>query len=141
MIKQLENEIRDLQKEMAEIRKDQAVLRLQPCREDSEIREKDVKFDELGRRTTIIRETIRDLARKRQLLISEPTKRRTYDSHCSDSSSLRCLWLLKGIRFPPQEGIYTPCYIHPAVGRAGDGLIGLNLNEYPLLSSVLSAGY
>jgi hypothetical protein len=73
MIKQLENQIRDLRKELAEIQKDQAVLRLQPCRGDSEIRGKDARFDELGRRAKAINETIRNLTRKRQLLISEPT--------------------------------------------------------------------
>jgi len=75
MIKQLENQIRDLRKELAEIRKDQAVLRLQPCRGDSEIRGKDAKFDELNSRARAINETIRNLTRKRQLLISEPTVR------------------------------------------------------------------
>jgi len=75
MIKQLENQIRDLQKELAAIQKDQAVLRLQPCQGDSEIRGKDAKFDELDRRAKIINETIRDLTRKRQLLISESTIR------------------------------------------------------------------
>jgi len=84
---ELEKQIRDLQKELAEIQKGQAVLRFQPCRGDSEIRAKDAKFDELDRRATIIRETIRDLTRKRQLLISESTPRSTYDSHCSDDSS------------------------------------------------------
>jgi chromosome segregation ATPase len=58
MIKQLENQIRDLKRELAEIQKDQAVLRLQPCRGDSEIRKKDEKFDELDRRAKIINETI-----------------------------------------------------------------------------------
>ncbi len=75
MIKQLEQEIRDLQKELAEIKKDQSVLRLQPCQGDSEIREKDSKFDELGRQVEIIGETIRGMTRKRQLLISESTIR------------------------------------------------------------------
>jgi len=75
MIKQLENQIRDLQKELAEIQKDQAVLRLQPCRGDSEIRGKDAKFDELDKRAKAINETIRGLTRKRQLLISESTIR------------------------------------------------------------------
>ena len=75
MIKQLENQIRDLQKELAAIQKDQAVLRLQPCQGDSEIRGKDAKFDELDRRAKIINETIRDLTRKRHLLISESTIR------------------------------------------------------------------
>ena len=71
MSKELENQIRDLQKELAEIQKDQAVLRLQPCRGDSEIRGKDAKFDELDRRAKAINETIRGMTRKRQLLISE----------------------------------------------------------------------
>ena len=71
MIKQLENQIRDLQKELAEIQKDRAVLRLQPCRGDSEIRGKDAKFDDLDRRAKAINETIRGMTRKRQLSISE----------------------------------------------------------------------
>jgi predicted nucleic acid-binding Zn-ribbon protein len=87
MLKELENQIRDLQKELAEVQRAQAVLRLQPCRGDSEIRAKDAKFDELDRRAAILRETIRDLTRKRQLLISESTSRGSYDSHNSDKSS------------------------------------------------------
>ena len=75
MIKQLENQIRDLQKELVEIQKDQAVLRLQPCRGDSDIRGKDAKFDELGRRAKAINETTRGMTRKRQLLISESALR------------------------------------------------------------------
>ncbi len=75
MIKEFERQLRDLQKELAEIKKDQSVLRLQPCRGDSEIIKKDAKYDEQDRRATIIRGTIRDLTRKRQLLISESTKR------------------------------------------------------------------
>ena len=87
MNEELERKIWDLQKELAKIKEDQSVLRLQPCRGDSEIMEKDAKYDELDRRATIIRATIRDLTRKRQLLISESTSRGSYDSHCSDSSS------------------------------------------------------
>ena len=75
MIKQLENQIRDLQKELAEIQKDQAVLRLQPCRGDSDIRGKDAKFDELDRRAKAINETTRGMTIKRQLLISESALR------------------------------------------------------------------
>ena len=71
MINQLENQIRDLRKELAEIKKNQALLRLQPCLGDSEIREKDEKFDELDGRAKAINETIRSMTRKRQLLISE----------------------------------------------------------------------
>ena len=87
MIKQLEQELRDLQKVLAEVQQDQAVLRLQPCRGDSEIRKKDEKFDELDRRVKIINETIRDLTRKRQLLISQSTTRGSYDSPSSSNSS------------------------------------------------------
>ncbi len=65
MTKELGKEIRDLQKELAEVQKNQAVLRLWPCRGDSEIREKDTKFDELNSRAETLRETIRDLTRKR----------------------------------------------------------------------------
>lgn len=75
MIKELENQIRDQKKELAEVQKDQAILRLEPCRGDSEIRKKDEKLDELDRRAKIINETIRDLTRKLQLLISQSTKR------------------------------------------------------------------
>jgi hypothetical protein len=87
MIKQLENQIRDLQKERAEIQKDQAVLRLQSCRGDSEIRGKDAKFDELDRRAKVINDTIRDMIRKRQLLISESAIRGNNESPSSKNSS------------------------------------------------------
>jgi len=87
MIKQLEKQIRDLQKELAEVQKGQDALRLQPCRGDSEIRKKDEKVDELDGRAKILEETIRDLTRKWQLLISESTSRGIYDSHRSDNSS------------------------------------------------------
>ena len=69
MIKELENRIRDLKRELAEIQKAQTVLRLQVCRGDSEIRDKDAKFDELSRRAREIDEILRDITRKRQLLI------------------------------------------------------------------------
>ena len=87
MIKQLENQIRDLKKELAEIQKDQAVLCLQSCRGDSEIRGKDVKFDELDRRAKVIKDTIRGMTRKRQLLISESTLRGNNESPRSKNSS------------------------------------------------------
>ena len=86
-IKELEKQIRDLQKELAEVQNDQAVLRLQPCRGDSEIREKDEKFDELDRRAKTINETIRDLTRKLQLLISESNKGASCDPPNSGNSS------------------------------------------------------
>ena len=87
MIKELEGEIRDLQKELAEVQKDQAVLRFQPCRGDSEIRKKDGKFDELVRRAKVINDTIRGMTRKRQLLLSESAPRTTYNSLGSNRGS------------------------------------------------------
>jgi chromosome segregation ATPase len=80
MIKQLEKQIRDLQKELAEVQKGQAALRFQPCRGDSEIREKDGKLEELVRRAKTIGESIRDLERKRQKLMAESTMR---ENSCS----------------------------------------------------------
>ncbi len=71
MVKKLEYQIRDLQKELAEIKKDQAILRTQPCRGDSEIRVKDAKFDEMDRRVKALTDNIRDTTRKRQLMISQ----------------------------------------------------------------------
>jgi len=72
MLKQLENQIRDLQKELAEIKKNQAALRLQPCLGDSEMREKEEKLDELAGRAKALNETLRDLTRKRQLCFPNP---------------------------------------------------------------------
>ncbi len=80
MVKQLEIQIRDLQKELAQIKRNQAALRLQPCLGDAEIREKEEKFDELDDRASVIIETLRDLTRKRQLLLSESAPRTVYNS-------------------------------------------------------------
>ena len=81
MIKELEKKIRDLQKELTEVQKERAILRLQPCRGDSEIRQKDEKFDELDRRVKNLEESIRDLTRKRQLSIRGSTSTGTCDFH------------------------------------------------------------
>jgi hypothetical protein len=87
MSKELEDQIRDLQKELAAIKKDQAVLRLQPCRGDSEMREKDAKFDELDRKARGIKETIRSMTRKRQLSNSKSALRGSCDSPSSNKLS------------------------------------------------------
>jgi hypothetical protein len=87
MIKQLENQIRDLQKELTEIKKNQAILRLQPCLGDSEIREKEEKVEELDGRAKAITETIRDLTRKHQLLLSESVPRTIYNPPGSNGVS------------------------------------------------------
>ncbi len=87
MIKQLEIQIRDLQKELAEIKRNQAALRLQPCLGDSEIKAKDEKIDELAVRTKALQDSIRDLTRKRQLLLSESAPRTTYNTPGSNKGS------------------------------------------------------
>ncbi len=87
MISQLENQIRDLKKELAEIKKNQALLRLHPCLGDSEIREKEEKFDELEGRAIATNETIRNLTRKHQLVLSEGAPRTTYDFPDSNRGS------------------------------------------------------
>jgi len=86
-MQELENQIRDLQKELAEVQKDQALLRLQPCQGDSEIRKKDEKIDELDKRAKFINESIRGLTRKLQLLISESNQRASCDSSNSSNPS------------------------------------------------------
>ncbi len=86
MARDLEPEIKNLQKELADIQKDQASLRLQPCRGDAEIMAKDAKYDELVRRAGILRETIRDLTRKQQLLISGSTTSAGCETPKSDPS-------------------------------------------------------
>jgi chromosome segregation ATPase len=70
MIMDLEEQIRGLRRELAEVEREQADLRLQPCKGDSEIAKKDAKFDELDRNAAILRKTIVDLIRKLQLLNS-----------------------------------------------------------------------
>ena len=85
MIKEIENQIRDLRKELAAIKNDQAVLRLQPCRGDSEIRGKEAKLTELDSRAKVINDTIRDMTRKRQLLISQSATKGSYASPPSSS--------------------------------------------------------
>jgi len=46
-MQELENKMRDLQKELAEVQMEQAALRLQPCRGDSDIGKKNARIDEL----------------------------------------------------------------------------------------------
>ena len=79
MIKELENQIRDLRGKSAEIQKEQAVLRLQACRGDSEIKAKDAKYHELDERAKEIRDALRDLTRKHQLLISQSATKGSYE--------------------------------------------------------------
>ena len=81
MIKQIEKEIRDLQKALAEVQKGQADLCLQACQGDSEIREKDEKLEELESRAKTINGAIHDLQRKRQVLMSESIMKKASQSN------------------------------------------------------------
>ncbi len=87
MITEVEKQIGTLEKELVDVQKEIAALRIQPCQGDSEIRKKDEKWDELDRRAAIIRKTIWDQTRKRQLLISESNKEASCDSPSSSNSS------------------------------------------------------
>ncbi len=87
MIKELEIQIRDLQRKLAEIQKDRAALRLQVCMGDSEIRKKDEKSDELDRRAKEIDEDLRAMIKKRQLLIFQSAAKGAHESAGSRDSS------------------------------------------------------
>lgn len=80
MIKQIERQIRDLQKELSEVLREQSSLRLQPCQGDIEIRKKEEKIEELDKRIKSIKQTIRELDRKRQEIMSETFKKDGYES-------------------------------------------------------------
>ncbi len=80
MIKQIEKQMRDLQKELSDIVKEQSSFRLQPCKGDAELRKKDEKLDDMGKRIKSINEALRELERKRQDLLSEALKKSGYES-------------------------------------------------------------
>jgi chromosome segregation ATPase len=80
MIKQIERQIRDLQKELSETQREQASLRLEPCRGDMDIRKKEEKLEGLGKRVKSIHQTIHELERKRQELMGEALKKSGLDS-------------------------------------------------------------
>jgi predicted nucleic acid-binding Zn-ribbon protein len=80
MMKQIERQIRDLQKELNETQKEQSSLRLQPCKGDPTIRKKEENLEELDKRIRSIRESIRELERKRQEVMSAPLKKDGYES-------------------------------------------------------------
>ena len=71
MIKQLEEQIRDLERELPEVWKEQNALRIQPCSGDSGIREKEGKLENLEIRARNIDIILQDLRRKRQRLMSQ----------------------------------------------------------------------
>ena len=80
MDKQIERQIRDLQRGLAEIKKEQSSLRLQPCKGDAGIRAKEEKLDGLDKRARSLKESIRELERKNQEWMSGPFKKEGYES-------------------------------------------------------------
>jgi chromosome segregation ATPase len=80
MIKQIERQVRDLQKELLEVQREWDSLRLQPCRGDVEIRKKDEVLRELEKRIESLHEKIRELERKRREMMSEAVKKTGYES-------------------------------------------------------------
>jgi len=80
MVKQVERQVRDLQKEFSEVQKEWDLVCLQPCRGDGEIRQKDERLSGLEKRLVAIREQIRELERKRREGLSETVKKAGYES-------------------------------------------------------------
>ena len=75
MIKQIERQVRDLQKELSEVQKEWNLVRLQPCRGDGDIRRKDEKLNSLEQRMDAIQDQIRELERKRRDVLSGTFKK------------------------------------------------------------------
>jgi len=80
MIKQIERQVRELQRELMEVQNDRDSIRLQPCWGDAEIRQKDKSLDGLEKRIDAIYEKIRELERRRREMMSEALKKAGYES-------------------------------------------------------------
>ena len=80
MIKQIERQVRDLQKELSEVQKEWNLVRLLPCRGDGDIRQKDQKLNSLEERVDAIQDQIRELERKRRDALSGTVKKVDQDS-------------------------------------------------------------
>jgi chromosome segregation ATPase len=79
-VKQLERQIRDLQKELLEARKEADLLRLQPCTGDFELRKKEEAMNEIENRADTINQNIRELEKKRREMMSTAVKCAVYES-------------------------------------------------------------
>ncbi len=78
--KQIERQIRDLQKELLEAKKESDLLRLQPCTGDFELRKKDEALTEIENRVDMINHNIRELEKKRREMMSATVKDSGYES-------------------------------------------------------------
>ncbi len=79
-VKQVERQIRELQKELLEAKKELDILRLQPCTGDFELRKKDEGMTEIESRMDITSQKIRELEKKRRDLMSPALKDPVYES-------------------------------------------------------------
>jgi chromosome segregation ATPase len=79
-VKQLERQIRDLQKELLDAKKEADLLRLQPCTGDFELRKKDEAMTEIETRVETINQTMRELEKKRREMMSAVMKNSVYES-------------------------------------------------------------
>jgi chromosome segregation ATPase len=79
-VKQIERQIRDLQKNLLDAKKEADLLRLQPCTGDFELREKEEAMTEIENRMDTINQNIRELEKKRREMMSTAAKDFGYDS-------------------------------------------------------------
>jgi chromosome segregation ATPase len=79
-VKQLERQIRDLQKELLDAKREADLLRLQPCTGDFELRKKDEAMTEIEARMETINQTIRELEKKRREMMSTALNDTGYES-------------------------------------------------------------
>ncbi len=80
MIRQIEGQVRELQKKLAETQKERNLLRLQPCKGDLEIRQKDEEIDCLDKGIAFLHQQIRESEKKRREMMSEALKKPGYES-------------------------------------------------------------
>jgi TolA-binding protein len=79
-VKQIERQIRDLQKEVLDARKEADLLRLQPCTGDFELRQKEEAMTEIENRMETMNQNIRELEKNRREMMSTAAKDFTYES-------------------------------------------------------------
>jgi chromosome segregation ATPase len=79
-VKQIERQIRDLQKEVLDAKKEADLLRLQPCTGDFELRKKEEAMTEIENRMDTINQHIRELEKNRRDMMSTAAKDFSYES-------------------------------------------------------------
>jgi len=82
-VKQVERQIRDLQKELLDAKKEADLLRLQPCTGDFELCKKDEAMTEIETRVETLNQSIRELEKRRREMMSAVMKDSGYESPLS----------------------------------------------------------